>query len=148
LQFHATSPNHDTMAKDFFHNAVERALLKDGWQITHDPLTIEYGDAGFQIDLGAERIIAAEREGQRIAVEIKTFIRRSASHEFHAALGQYLSYHHALKHVDPNRVLYLAIPDDTHQGFFQSRFAQEMILQHNIKLLVYNPSEEVISAWL
>jgi XisH protein len=136
------------MAKDFFHTAVQNALLKDGWQITHDPLALEYGDAAFEIDLGAERIIAAERGEQRIAVEIKTFLRRSASHEFHAALGQYLSYHHALKNLDPRRTLFLAIPDDAHQGFFQSRFAQEMISQHQVKLLVYNPVEEVIEAWL
>ncbi len=135
-------------ARDQFHNVVRRALEADGWRITHDPLSIEYGDAAFEIDLGAERFIAAERDGQRIAVEIKTFLKRSASHEFHGALGQYLSYHHALKHVDPERVLFLAIPSDTHQGFFQSRFAQEMVSQHNIKLLVYNPSEEVIEAWL
>jgi hypothetical protein len=98
--------------------------------------------------LGAERFIGAERDGRRIAVEIKTFLRKSVSHEFHAALGQYLSYHHALANVDPKRTLFLAIPDDAHQGFFQSRFAKEMISQHGIKVLVYNPVEEVIEAWL
>ena len=58
------------MAKDFFSEAVKNALRKDGWEITNDPLALEYGDTAFEIDLGAERILGAERSGERIAVEI------------------------------------------------------------------------------
>jgi hypothetical protein len=136
------------MAKDFFSEAVKNALRKDGWEITNDPLALEYGDAAFEIDLGAERIVGAERSGERIAVEIKTFIRKSASHEFSGSLGQYLSYRHALTQIDPERKLFLAIPNSAHQGFFQSRFAKEMIDIHKIALVVYNPEQEVIEAWL
>jgi hypothetical protein len=135
------------MAKDFYNKTVKIALEKDGWVITHDPLSLEYGDAGFEIDLGAERILAAERGGQSIAVEIKTFIRQSASHEFHGALGQYLSYRHALEQVDPKRTLFLAIPNSTYWGFFQSQFAQEMLAIHKVALLVYNPEKEVVELW-
>ncbi len=135
------------MAKDFFSDAVKNALRKDGWRITNDPLSLEYGDAAFEIDLGAERILGAERAGERIAIEIKTFIRQSASHEFSASLGQYLSYRHALQHIDPDRQLFLAIPSSAYHGFFQSRFATEMIALHKIALVVYNPEQEVIEAW-
>ncbi len=30
-------------AKDIFHNAVKRALEKDGWIITDDPLYLDFG---------------------------------------------------------------------------------------------------------
>ncbi len=61
-------------AKDAFHEAVKTALQKNGWRITHDPLYINFAEVEMYIDLGAERLIAAEKEGERIAVEIKTFL--------------------------------------------------------------------------
>lgn len=45
-------------AKDLFHNSICRALEKDGWQITHDPLYLKIQEVEFFIDLGAERVIA------------------------------------------------------------------------------------------
>ncbi|NJM28707.1 MAG: hypothetical protein HC856_11875, partial [Pseudanabaena sp. RU_4_16] len=32
------------MAKDLFHNVVKEALVGEGWQITHDPFPVDYGD--------------------------------------------------------------------------------------------------------
>ena len=64
-------------AKDIFHDAVRIGLEKDGWVITDDPLRIEVGDVEMYIDLGAEQVLAAEREGEKIAVEIKSFIGTS-----------------------------------------------------------------------
>ncbi len=61
-------------ARDLFHNAVVHALQKDGWTITDDPLTIRYGKDRVSIDLGAERLLAAERGNEKIAVEIKSFL--------------------------------------------------------------------------
>ena len=80
-------------AKDIFHEVVKRALQKDGWQITHDPFSISVGGVNMSIDLGAERLIAAERQGEKIAVEVKSFLERaSAISEFHTALGQFINY--------------------------------------------------------
>src|SRR5258708_33705788 len=58
---------------DLYHDAVRHALEKDGWTITHDPLTLSVGGRDIYVDLGAEKPIAAEKEGRRIAVEIKSF---------------------------------------------------------------------------
>lgn len=66
-------------AKDVFHEVVKTALQKDGWQITNDPLTISVGGVNLSIDLAAEKLIAAEREGQKIAVEVKSFLERSSA---------------------------------------------------------------------
>ena len=79
-------------AKDVFHQVVKTALQKDGWQITNDPLTISGGGVNLSIDLAAEKLIAAEREGQKIAVEVKSFLERSSAiSEFHTALGQFIN---------------------------------------------------------
>jgi hypothetical protein len=60
-------------AKDRYHQTVKNALIKDGWTITNDPLHLRWGNKDMYVDLGAERLFSAEKEGQRIAVEIKTF---------------------------------------------------------------------------
>jgi hypothetical protein len=68
-------------AKDKIHDAVRNALMKDGWNITHDPLTLRYRGSRVFIDLGAEQILAAERAERKIAVEIKTFAGPSVMQE-------------------------------------------------------------------
>jgi hypothetical protein len=62
------------MAQDIFHQIVKTALLKEGWEITHDPYLLETLATTLNIDLGAEKIIAAQREKDFIAVEIKSFL--------------------------------------------------------------------------
>jgi hypothetical protein len=54
------------MAKDFFSDAVKNALRKDGWRITNDPLSLEYGNAAFEIDLGAERILGLNEQANEL----------------------------------------------------------------------------------
>jgi hypothetical protein len=63
-------------AKDKFHDAVKNALVKDGWTITADPLQIPLGEINAYIDLGADRILSAEKSGEKIAVENQKFSRR------------------------------------------------------------------------
>lgn len=60
--------------RDNTHDIVKSALEREGWKITNDPLPVKIGRKSAQIDLGAERIVAAERENEKIAVEIKSFI--------------------------------------------------------------------------
>jgi XisH protein len=135
-------------AKDLFHDAVRRALEKESWIITADPLKLEVGGARLEIDLGAEQVLAAERENEKIAVEIKSFIGDSPLTDYHAALGQFLNYRLALDLSDPGRNLYLAIPVTVHEAFFQREFAQLSIERHQIKRVIYNPIQEVIVQWI
>ena len=60
-------------AKDLYHNNVRNALVKAGWTITHDPYTMTFGQKDAFVDLGAERMIGAEKGSEKIAVEIKSF---------------------------------------------------------------------------
>ena len=112
-------------AKDIFHQSVRKALEKDGWLITHDPLHLKIDDIEFYIDLGAERIIAAEKAESKIAVEIKSFLGTSEVKEFHLAVGQILNYRFALKNEEPDRVLYLAIDQDVYNDFFPVYLSKE-----------------------
>jgi hypothetical protein len=134
--------------KDAFHDVVRHALEKDGWTITHDPLILRYELGNLYIDLGAEKVFAAEREGQKIAVEVKSFLKNSAVSEFHTALGQFISYRILLAEQYPEYVLYLAVPMDAYTSFFATQLAQGIIHSQQLKLIVYKPEQEVIEQWL
>ena len=135
-------------AKDIFHEVVKRALQKEGWQITHDPLSISVGGVNMSIDLAAERLIAAEREGEKIAIEIKSFLERSSAiSEFHTALGQFINYRGALRRREPERTIYLAVPLTTYKTFFQLDFPQEMVEENRIKMIIYDVEQEAIVEW-
>jgi hypothetical protein len=134
-------------AKDLFHQAVKQALLKEQWVITADPLKIKIEGVRFEIDLAAEKILAAEKEERKIAVEIKSFLNNSVLTDFHVALGQFLNYRLALQMSESNRMLYLAVPLDTFDSFFQERFVQEALKIYQVKLIVYEPQKEIILVW-
>ncbi|MBD1810992.1 XisH family protein [Microcoleus vaginatus DQ-U2] len=134
-------------ARDLFHDAVKKALQKEEWEITADPLLVKIQGVKFEIDLAAEKILAAEKLGQKIAVEIKSFLNNSAITDFHLALGQFLNYRLALQIKEPDRTLYLAVPFDTFDSFFQEPFIQEAVNVYQLKLVVYDPQKEVIVEW-
>lgn len=134
--------------KDTFHDIVRHALEKDGWTITHDPLLLRYELGNLYIDLGAEKVLAAEREGQKIAIEVKSFVQNSAVSEFHTALGQFISYRMLLAEQYPDYVLYLAVPLDVFTSFFATQLARGIIHSQHLKLIIYKPQQEIIDQWL
>lgn len=99
------------------------------------------------IDLGVEQLFAAERDNEKIAVEVKSFIGPSAATEFDAALGQFLKYQLALEAVEADRALYLAVPIDTYRGFFTLELPRLLVQRHRVHLIVYDPEKEVITQW-
>jgi XisH protein len=136
------------MAKDRFHNVVRNALEKEGWIITDDPYEINIDDVDFEIDLAAEQLLGAEREGRKIAVEIKSFISPSNVSEFHTALGQFLNYRDALDKIEPKRLLYLAVRLPVYETFFQRKFIISAVTKYQLHLMIYDVEQEVISQWL
>jgi hypothetical protein len=135
-------------AKDIFHEAVKQALQKEQWVITDDPLKLEFGNVKFKIDLGAEKLIAAHKNSEKIAVEIKSFLNPSAITDFYSALGQFLSSRLALEAIDPERILYVAVPLDTYRTFFQLEFTRIAVQRYQISLIVYDSVNEVIVQWI
>ncbi|MEH2238693.1 element excision factor XisH family protein [Nostoc sp.] len=128
--------------------ALKRSLEKEGWKITHDPLPVSFELGDMYIDLRAEKILAAEREGEKIAVEVKSFFKTSVISEFHTALGQFINYRLALSEQEPNRTLYLAVPIDTYTSFFTIRLVQSIIKTYQLKLITYQPVTEDIIEWI
>lgn len=136
------------MARDLFHDVVRDGLIAEGWSITHDPLPVDYGDVQMQVDLGAERLIGAERGSQQIAIEVKSFNSPSAISEFHKAVGQFLNYRRALRAVEPSRMLYLAVPSQTYDEFFRLRFVSESVVEYELKLVVYSIADRKLTQWI
>jgi XisH protein len=136
------------MARDLFHYAVRAALEKEKWVITDDPLKVGAGGAKFEIDLGAERLLSADRGEEKIAIEIKTFAGDSPITDYHAALGQFLNYRLALELNNIDRSLYLAIPTLIYEAFFQKEFLKISVERYQIKLIIYEPVNEVIERWI
>lgn len=64
-----------------------------------------------KVDLGAEKIIAAEKEGQKIAVEVKSFLNESVMYDYHSALGQMMNYQIGIDEIKEDRELFLALPE-------------------------------------
>lgn len=135
-------------ARDTFHELVRTALQNEGWTITHDPYHIDLGFVDFYIDLGAERLLAAMKDDDKIAVEIKTFLAPSTISEFHTAVGQFINYRIALEDDDPERSLYLAVPLDIYKRFFKNSFIQTVIQRNQIPLLVYDTEKKEIAQWI
>ena len=134
--------------RDLFHEAVRNALIKEGWDITHDPYILKFGEQKLQVDLGAEMPLAAEREGRKIAVEIKSFIRESSVTDLYVAIGQYAVYRRLLNQQEAERILYLAIPNDAFEEVFDPAHGRDIREALDIRLIVYEAEEEVIVRWI
>ncbi len=134
-------------AKDKFHEVVRVALEKEGWTITDDPYILQTKPRQ-NIDFGAERIIGAERGSEKIAVEVKSFLNASQLYDFYAALGQYISYEVGLSLQEPERTLYLAMPQKAFETLMKFDTIPLTIERQKLKILVFNPFSETFVQWL
>jgi hypothetical protein len=135
-------------ALDIYHETVKKALIKDGWTITHDPLSLKIGKKDIFIDIAAEKILVAEKKGQKIAVEVKSFVGTSEVEDLKNALGQYVLYEKILKHQLSERILYLAIRETIFNRLFSEEIGQILLEDNTLKLIVFNPEKEVITKWI
>lgn len=135
-------------AKDFYHDAVKNALIKDGWRVTDDPLILSIGKKNLFVDLGAEKLIAAEKYNQKIAVEIKSFIGASQIDDLEKALGQYILYNEILRDKEEQRVLYLAIKLSAYEEIFEEPIGRLLLKRSLVNLLVFDEKEEAILQWI
>lgn len=135
-------------AKDFYHNAVRFALIKDGWEILTEDYTLEYGGDRLYVDIAAEKSIAAAKQGQKILVEVKSFLGRSFINDLEQAVGQYVVYRDILLETALDFELYLAITQGTYKSYFQRQLAQMIINRNQVKLLIVDAESEVIVQWI
>lgn len=135
-------------AKDFYHDIVRNSLMKDGCTITHDPFRLAIGGRSVFIDLGASQLFAAQRKGQKIAVEIKSFLSPSPVSELEKAMGQYDPYSMYMEDTEPDRSLFLAIPTSVYQDFFSEEIGQRVIRRKKLQLVIFDPEQQEILQWI
>jgi XisH protein len=137
------------MARDLLHNSVKEALLKEGWHITNDPLRIPIDGTYLEVDMAAEIIFGAERGDEKIAIEVKSFLKKSFMTNFHEAIGQYLDYKSAMEDFEPERIVFLALPLHAYNNsIFQGRFIQKRLREEETKLIIFDPLKQEIVQWI
>jgi len=135
-------------ARDRYHQQVRNALVKDGWTITHDPFRLTLGMRDVYVDLGAERLLAAVKGHQKIAVEVKSFLGLSEMADLEVALGQYILYHDILAKTEPDRELFVAVTEFVYANVFeQEPIGQLLFENHRIRLLVFDLVKEEVRLW-
>ncbi|MFZ9739832.1 MAG: XisH family protein [Prochlorotrichaceae cyanobacterium] len=134
--------------RDDLHFSLRRTLEKEGWTITDDPLILVLEQTLLKADLGAEKFFTAEKEGRKIAVEVKDFDAVSVISELEKTMGQLQLYQWALEDQEPNRELFLAISQNIYIKHFQKPIFQLAVKRNKINLLVYEPNQEVILQWI
>jgi hypothetical protein len=136
-------------AKNIYHGAVVRALIEDGWTITHDPLTLSYGGKDPFVDLGAERMtVGAEKTGQKIAVEIQSFLSPSPVRDLQEAIGQYAVYQAVLAETEPDRRLFLATPLRIYESLLSEKFGQLIVSRLRLRMLVFDETQQKVVQWI
>jgi hypothetical protein len=136
------------VARDVFHDLVKNALVRSGWTITHDPLVIRWGRRDLFVDLGASQLLAATQGTQKIAVEIKSFLNKSAVTDFYAALGQFGVYREIMAEQEKDRTLYLAMPSDIYTDLFEDDLGRLIIAHQQLKIILFTPETEEITRWI
>lgn len=134
--------------RDRYHTVVRRALEKDGWSITHDPLRLRWGKQDMYVDLGAEKLLLAVKGQQQIAVEIKTFGSPSSIADAQQSLGQYFIYLAVIKRSEPQRKLDLALHEEIYQDFFTEPLGEILLSDYKVPLIIFDPDHEVIVQWI
>jgi hypothetical protein len=135
-------------ARDAIHDAVKAALIKGGWTITHDPYSFQFGDRDLYADLGAERALGAEKGDERIAVEVKSFVGPSPVHDLENAIGQFILYQLLLKQSDPERRLFLAMPERSYRLLLSDADGQLVVEGAGLSLLTVDATSQEIIRWL
>jgi len=135
-------------ARDKYHSELRQALEKDGWLITHDPYVLEMSETSYEVDLGAEKIIAAEKEGMKVAIELKSFLGESLAYDFHEAFGQFLEYRLGIEIQEPDRVIYLALAESKYERLMKLTLPRKAIERYSVSLLIFNPESKNIVQWI
>jgi hypothetical protein len=136
------------VAKDVYHDIVRTALERDGWTITHDPYVLRLGERRLYTDLGAEAPIGAERAGEKIAVEVKSFLGPSEMTDLERALGQLVLYSYLIGRQEPDRKLYLAMTDIAFGRIFNDLASRELLDTQKLPLIIVHPEPPEIVRWI
>lgn len=135
-------------ARNRYHRQLRNALESDGWTITHDPFHLKWGARDLLVDLGAEKLLGAEKGTRRLAVEVQSFLGASVVEDLEHAVGQFTVYRKVLARVEPERELYVAVRQVTFANLFEEPLGQLMLDEDSLRLLVFDPEKEAILRWI
>lgn len=135
-------------ALDRLHDAARNALIRDGWTITQDPLTLRTGARTLYVDLGAERLIAATKGLRKIAVEVKSLVGPSLIADLQQAVGQFAMYEDLLAEIEPERQLYLALPIEVLEVLQRDEVGALMLRRRLSRLIGFAPKTEEVVQWI
>ena len=138
------------MAKDFIHYFVKEALIKEGWKVTDDPLSIILAEdeTFFEVDLAIEKKSISKSINKILAIEIKSFQGGSIINAFHEALGQFLNYKAAIQEQNLGYDLFLAVSEIGWKKINSYKFIQRRIAQFGLQFLIVNTKNKTISKWI
>ena len=98
--------------------------------------------------MGAKKLFAAEKQGRKIAVEVKSFVSASPVHDLEEAVGQYIVYEDILERSEPERIIYLAIRAEVYAQIFSEPIGQVLLEKKRFKLIVFDALKETIVRWI
>ncbi|MCI0709173.1 MAG: XisH family protein [Chloroflexi bacterium] len=135
-------------AIDLCEQQVIRALQKDDWLVTQQPvpIRIDKSCAGY---IYADLRLRQRQGGQSvIVVEVKCFTsKRTPLEEFYQAVGQYVVYRNALALNDTHIPVYLSVPVQVYQTFFKLPLIQSVINDMQVNLVVIDLDKEEVIQW-
>ena len=132
-------------AKDYYHDTVKRALVKDGWIITREQVLFIIADRHVWIDIEASK----PSKNQRILIEVKGFDGPSQVDELMDAVGKYVVYRAIINESGGSEIpLYLTITERAYERILSERIGVIARQQAQIKLLIFDPSSEEIKTWI
>lgn len=134
--------------KDAYHEIVKRALEKDGWRITRDPLILKFEEITLFADLGAERVFHARQGDNAIVVEVKAFGAKVLMSDFERAVGQYVLYRIFIDKTGIGQQVFMAVSDLSYKEFFRQAAIQAIMEVLKINLIIFNSEREVITQWI
>lgn len=102
----------------------------------------------YEVDLGAEKFLAAIKGADKIAVEIKSFINSSMTYDFHTAFGQYNVYRFFMEKKEIDRKLFLAIPEEVYNTFFTDLDIEAICIHFNVEIVVFDATKIEIVSWI
>lgn len=126
----------DKILKDF-----KKALQSQGWTV--QPKSMSVRESGFQFYIDVE----AERAGQKIAVEVKSWLN-DFNEDWFQAMGQYCTYQDVLGRKAPNYELWLVMAEDRYIEYGSTQLIQNLKRKNSIKFIIFNQYSNTITQWI
>ena len=98
--------------------------------------------------MAEQPVVLAEKDGDRILVEIKSFGGRSFMKDLQNAVGQYTIYRNILALSALEYELFLAIHESVYDAAFQQKAMSQIVELNQLKLLVVNVDTQEVVKWI